>query len=127
MYIKVQQYEDNHGINPGSTYYYVRIFDFSPARNTLISGHKKDRAVDIQQGIQKTWLSSSGCGGGGTCSRLSHILTAGFDSTIPTAPQTTDGTAPNTITTHLYFSLTVALALYKPSDTDMVSTAHTVC
>ncbi|KAF8186858.1 pectate lyase superfamily protein-domain-containing protein [Mycena galopus ATCC 62051] len=87
MYIKVQQYNDNHGLSSGSTYYY-------------------DQAVNIQQGIQKTWLSSSGCGGG--------------------VPQKTSGTAPNTITTHLYFALTVALALYEPSDPDMVSTAHTV-
>ncbi|KAJ7347000.1 hypothetical protein DFH08DRAFT_699879, partial [Mycena albidolilacea] len=42
-------------------------------------------------------------------------------------PWHSDGNAPNTITTHLYFSLTAALALYKPSDTDMVSTARTVC
>jgi hypothetical protein len=33
----------------------------------------------------------------------------------------------NTIMTHLYFLLTAALALCKLSDTNMVSTARTVC
>ncbi|KAJ7227583.1 pectate lyase superfamily protein-domain-containing protein [Mycena haematopus] len=73
MYLKVQQYNDAHGISesgnlPDPFYYH--------------------EALAIQQGLAQTWLASSGCGGG--------------------VPQMTGGTAPNTITTHLYFSLTAA-------------------
>ncbi|THG92977.1 hypothetical protein EW026_g8120 [Hermanssonia centrifuga] len=94
MYIKVQQYNDAHGLNPGSTYYYVRV-PFQFARKTYLM-QVKDRANDIQQGIAATWLASSGCGGG--------------------VPQLTSGTGPNTITSHLFFSLTVALTQYSDPD-----------
>ncbi|KAJ7658896.1 pectate lyase superfamily protein-domain-containing protein [Mycena rosella] len=89
MYLKVQQYNDAHGISesgklPDPFYYH--------------------EALAIQQGLAKTWLASSGCGGG--------------------VPQVTSGTGPNTITTHLYFSLTVALAQYNTSDTTLRQNAQ---
>ncbi|KAJ7027073.1 glycoside hydrolase [Mycena alexandri] len=89
MYLKVQQYNDAHGTSesgklPDPFYYH--------------------EALAIQQGLAKTWLASSGCGGG--------------------VPQKTDGTGPNTITTHLYFSLSVALAQYNTSDTTLRQNAQ---
>jgi hypothetical protein len=41
-------------------------------------------------------------------------------------PQLTNGDSPNTITTHLYFSLTVVLAQYKDPDGTLRQNAQQV-
>lgn len=66
MYLKVQQYNDAHGLQSGSSYYYVsaslRIETITRLRLKYLP---QDKAVDIQKGMADTWLSDIGCGGGG--------------------------------------------------------------
>jgi hypothetical protein len=56
---------------------------------------------------------------------LAILFKVGLTSVMK-VPQMTGGNAPNTITTHLYFSLTVVLAQYKDPDCTLRQNAQQV-
>ncbi|KAJ7793358.1 pectate lyase superfamily protein-domain-containing protein [Mycena olivaceomarginata] len=67
MYLKVQQYNDAHGITESGktpdTFYYVGL-SLSTRQKSYTSLFGRIKLSQSKKGIAKTWLASSGCGGG---------------------------------------------------------------